>query len=153
MRPWIVLVAVTLIWWPATGCDWHSEGGLVPLTLSSSALKEGAAIPARFTCDGENVPPPIQWDGKPASAQSLVLILDDPDAPGGVFTHWMVYDILLAGADSGHISSPMAREGKNDFGKTGYGGPCPPRGHGAHRYFFTLSALDVASIGLPAGAT
>jgi len=128
-------------------------GGPMPLTLSSSAFTEGATIPSRFTCDGENVPPPLQWSGKPASGQSLVLIMDDPDAPGGVFTHWVAYDLPAGQADSGPISAGSGREGKNDFRKTGYGGPCPPRGHGAHRYFFTLSALDIASLGLPAGVT
>ncbi len=125
----------------------------MPFALSSSAFTEGATIPARYTCDGENVPPPLQWDGKPARAQSLVLILDDPDAPGGVFTHWVVYDLPAGNADSGHISSGTEHAGRNDFGKTGYGGPCPPRGHGVHRYFFTLSALDVASLELRAGAS
>jgi len=125
----------------------------MPLTLSSSAFSEGATIPSRYTCDGENLPPPIQWDGKPSSAQSLVLILDDPDAPGGVFTHWIVYDLAVANVNSGHISSGMAHEGKNDFGRSGYGGPCPPRGHGTHRYFFTLSALDIATLGLREGAS
>ncbi len=123
------------------------------LRLTSSAFTEGATIPSRYTCDGEDVPPPIQWDGKPASAKSLVFILDDPDAPGGVFTHWVVYDLPVADVDSGQISSGAAHEGKNDFGRTGYGGPCPPRGRGVHRYFFTLSALDMPSLGLRAGAS
>jgi Raf kinase inhibitor-like YbhB/YbcL family protein len=148
------LVAAGLISLPVAGsAERPAEGGAMPLILSSSGFTEGATIPPRFTCDGENVPPPIQWDGKPSSAKSLVLILDDPDAPGGVFTHWIVYDLPAADVDSGRIVSGMAHEGKNDFGRTGYGGPCPPRGHGAHRYFFTLSAVDVASLGLPAGAS
>ncbi len=133
------------------------EGGRrMPLALSSSAFNDAAPIPARFTCDGDNVPPPLQWDGKVANAKSQVLILDDPDAPGGVFTHWVIYDLPIdPAADSGHIAPGIghSREGRNDFSKTGYGGPCPPRGHGAHRYYFTLSALDIPSLGLPAGAT
>lgn len=129
------------------------KGGTVPLMLSSSAFNDGALIPVRYTCDGENVPPPLQWDGKPARAQSLVLILDDPDAPGGVFTHWVVYEVPITQADVGHLSDGMGYSGRNDFGKVGYGGPCPPRGHGAHRYDFSLSALDIASLGLPRGAT
>jgi Raf kinase inhibitor-like YbhB/YbcL family protein len=155
MRVLMLLVAAALIGLPeGRTLARESKGGVVPLTLSSSAFTDGATIPARYTCDGENVPPPLQWDGKPSSAQSLVLILDDPDAPGGVFTHWVAYDLPVGPtADSGHISKGMGRSGKNDFGKTGYGGPCPPRGHGAHRYYFTLSALDIAALGLPDGAS
>ncbi len=149
-----VLVAASLMSLPAGhAADRPAEGGGMALTLSSSAFTEGGNIPTRYTCDGENAAPPIQWDGKPANAQSFVLILDDPDAPGGVFTHWVVYDLPAAGADVGHISPGMAHEGKNDFGKTGYGGPCPPRGRGAHRYFFTLSALDIPALNLQAGAS
>lgn len=148
----IVGVALIVVVVAATGRG-ARRGGTVALTLSSSAFAEGATVPSRYTCDGENVPPPLQWDGKPASAQSLVLILDDPDAPVGVFTHWVVYEVPIAQADFGHLSDGMGYAGKNDFGKTGYGGPCPPRGHGAHRYFFTLSMLDVATLGLPKGAS
>ena len=124
------------------------------LTLSSSAFADGSAIPKRFTCDGENVSPPLSWTGAPDSARSFVLIVDDPDAPSGTFTHWVLYDIpggthaLAEGQKAGGVG----HSGRNDFAKTGYGGPCPPRGHGAHRYYFTLSALDIATLGLPDGA-
>ena len=152
-----VLVIAALIGLPVAASAGHpAKGGFVALTLSSSALKEGATIPARLTCDGENVPPPLQWEGRVANARSQVLILDDPDAPGGVFTHWVIYDLPVDGTvGSGHIERGIghSREGKNDFGKTGYGGPCPPRGHGVHRYVFTLSVLDIAGLGLPAGAS
>jgi Raf kinase inhibitor-like YbhB/YbcL family protein len=121
-------------------------------TLTSPEFADGDTIPARFSCDGENIAPPLSWDGAPA-AQSFVLIVEDPDAPGGVFTHWVLYDIpgsqrdLPAGlANVGALGTP----GMNDFSRVGYGGPCPPRGHGPHRYIFTLYALDVASLMIPA---
>ncbi len=124
------------------------------LNITSTAIKEGAAIPVQFTCDGENAPPPVAWSGVAPGVKSLVLIVDDPDAPGGVFTHWVLFDVPVAeNVGSGHIDPRAGRSGTNGFGKVGYGGPCPPRGHGAHRYFFTLSALDIASLGLQQGAT
>jgi hypothetical protein len=130
-----------------------SRGGMrMAFTLTSPEFADGDAIPVRFTCDGENSAPPLNWDGAPP-AQSFVLIVDDPDAPSGVFTHWVLYDIpgsqreLPAGlANVGALGTP----GMNDFSRVGYGGPCPPRGHGPHRYVFTLYALDVPSLMIPA---
>src|SRR5436305_713054 len=97
-------------------------------------------IPERFTCDGNNISPPLQIGNIPPAAKALVLILEDPDAPGGLFTHWLVWNLSArttsireGGVDSGMI-------GKNDFGQPGYGGPCPPSG--THRYIFRLFALD-----------
>jgi Raf kinase inhibitor-like YbhB/YbcL family protein len=113
-----------------------------PFTLTSSALAEGGSIPRRFTCDGEDVSPDITWSGAPEATQALVLIVTDPDARN--FVHWLAYD--LAGTPAGRLptaisTSPDAPpEGTNDFGKRGYGGPCPPSG--THHYRFTLSALD-----------
>jgi Raf kinase inhibitor-like YbhB/YbcL family protein len=114
----------------------------------ASDVHPGQAIPTRFTCDGQDVSPKLVWTGVPEGAQELALALDDPDAPGGTFTHWLVWGIdptstTLAGAGS-------APEGRNDFGKNGYGGPCPPRGQ-THHYVFRLLALD-ARVDLPAGA-
>ncbi|HEU5250307.1 MAG TPA: YbhB/YbcL family Raf kinase inhibitor-like protein [Thermoanaerobaculia bacterium] len=113
-------------------------------------------IPSQYTCDGRNVSPPLSWSGVPADAKNLALICDDPDAPAGVWVHWVVYD-LPASAKGLPEAVPLrdeisggGRQGKNDFRKTGYGGPCPPGG--THRYVFTLSALD-RPVGLPAGAT
>jgi Raf kinase inhibitor-like YbhB/YbcL family protein len=121
-------------------------------TLTSPEFANGDTIPAQFTCDGENIAPPLNWDGAPM-AQSFVLIVEDPDAPSGVFTHWVLYDIpgsqheLPAGlANVGALGTP----GMNDFSRVGYGGPCPPRGHGPHRYVFTLYALDTPSLMIPA---
>jgi len=127
----------------------------MPLTLSSSAFNNGSAIPRRFTCDGENLSPALTWSGAPESARSFVLIADDPDAPSGTFTHWVLYDVPgpTQSLAEGQKPGGAGLSGKNDFAKTGYGGPCPPRGHGTHRYTFTLSALDLASLGLPAGAS
>jgi Raf kinase inhibitor-like YbhB/YbcL family protein len=126
-------------------------GTMVDFTLTSAGFAEGAAIPAKYTCDGENSAPPLRWDGAP-HAQSFVLIVDDPDAPGGTFTHWVLYDIpgaqreLPEGLSNvGALGTP----GINDFSRVGYSGPCPPRGAGAHRYVFSLSALDIATLNLP----
>jgi Raf kinase inhibitor-like YbhB/YbcL family protein len=120
--------------------------------LTTPAFAAGDPIPARYTCDGENSAPPLHWDGAPV-AQSFVLIVEDPDAPGRTFTHWVLYDIPGSQRDLPEGLSnvgALGTPGMNDFSKVGYGGPCPPRGHGAHRYVFTLYALDVYSLMIPA---
>jgi Raf kinase inhibitor-like YbhB/YbcL family protein len=114
----------------------------------TSDVAEGEAIEVRFTCDGEEISPELAWEGVPEGTQELALALEDPDAPGATFTHWLVYGIdptvtMLAGAE-------MLSQGENDFGDTGYGGPCPPHGE-EHRYVFRLLALD-AQAGLEPGA-
>jgi Raf kinase inhibitor-like YbhB/YbcL family protein len=115
---------------------------------SDSQLAEGQAIDARFTCDGADVAPGLVWNGVPGDAKQLALAFEDPDAPGGTFTHWLVYKL---DPKTTHIpGAPRALEGENDFGRTGYGGPCPPEGH-EHQYVLRLLALD-ASVGLEAGA-
>jgi Raf kinase inhibitor-like YbhB/YbcL family protein len=117
------------------------------IQLTSPAFAEGSAIPAKYTCDGQDVSPPLKWSGAPQSAKSLALICDDPDAPGGTWVHWVLYNIL---ATIEELSEDVpttdnvlggARQGVNDFRRVGYGGPCPPRGN-PHRYFFKLYALD-----------
>lgn len=122
------------------------------ITVSSSAFKQGATIPVRYTCDGENRAPELSWSGAPPNTRSFALIVDDPDAPGGTFTHWVLFDLpaSIAGLPEGAPGIGIA--GANDFGNAGYGGPCPPRGGGAHRYMFTLYALDVPSLQLQQGA-
>jgi Raf kinase inhibitor-like YbhB/YbcL family protein len=129
-------------------------GGSAPQSFSliSTAFAEGQAIPAKYTCDGEDRSPPLRWDGAPA-AQSFALIVDDPDAPGGTFTHWVLYDIPAAQRElpEGLAAGALGVAGRTGFGKAGYGGPCPPPG-APHRYVFTLSALDVATLKLPANA-
>jgi len=108
--------------------------------LSSSAFAIGHPIPRRYSCAGEDISPPLEWRAVPANATSLALIVDDPDAPVRTFTHWLAWGINPD--DGGLAEGERARcEGRNDFREIGYRGPCPPRGHGAHRYFFRLYAL------------
>jgi Raf kinase inhibitor-like YbhB/YbcL family protein len=121
--------------------------------LSSPAFTAGGDIPSRFTCDGDDVPPPLTWTGAPADTQSFVLIMDDPDAPRGTFTHWVLFDIPATEQElrvdsKGEV---VGVSGKNSTGKPGYMGPCPPSG--THRYFFRLFALDVPTLGLRPGAS
>ncbi len=126
------------------------------LQIASTAFSEGGSIPAQYTCDGKDVSPPLSWSGVPAGAKSLALICDDPDAPAGVWVHWVIYNLpvpadgLPEGVPPRDKAEGGALQGKNDFRKTGYGGPCPPGG--THRYVFTLYALD-SPVPLPAGAT
>lgn len=121
-----------------------------PFALTSSAFSDGAGIPARYSCDGRNVSPPLAWSGVPAGTRALLLSVTDPDARG--FVHWLAWDLApglrgLAEGASGALPDG-AVEGRNDFGRTGWGGPCPPSG--THRYVFTLTALSVP-LGLPRG--
>jgi len=120
-------------------------------TLSSSAFEPGASIPENFTCDGENESPPLQWIHPPEGTRSFALIMDDPDAPNGTFTHWVLVNIP---ADTLQFERNQCSgvAGKNDFEADGYGGPCPPANHGEHRYYFKLYALDIDSLDVPAGA-
>jgi Raf kinase inhibitor-like YbhB/YbcL family protein len=111
--------------------------------LASSAFGHAQAIPRRHTCVGEDLSPPLRWTNLPEKALSLALIVDDPDAPGGVFTHWVAWG-LDPGAGGLGQGEAAPVEGRNDFGTSGYRGPCPPRGHGRHRYVFRLYALDAA---------
>jgi Raf kinase inhibitor-like YbhB/YbcL family protein len=112
------------------------------IALSSSGFDEGRLIPKQFTCDGENLPPPLQWSGIPGDAASLALILTDADAPGGTFVHWTMYGIdpEIDSLAPGELPEG-AEEGTNSFGDSGYGGPCPPEGNSPHRYVLTLYAL------------
>lgn len=109
--------------------------------LESSAFQNAQAIPSRHSCEGEDVSPPLRWTSVPEGTRSLALVLDDPDAPGGVFTHWVGWR-LEPGAGGLDEGEPAPSEGRNDFGTSGYRGPCPPPGHGRHRYAFRLYALD-----------
>ncbi len=124
------------------------EGFYMAMTLSSPAFPHHGRIPERYTCDGEDISPPLQWSGVPPAAKSLVLIVDDPDAPDPaapkmVWVHWVLYNLPvdIAGLPEGVAELPDATlEGINDWHRIGYGGPCPPVGE--HRYFFKLYALD-----------
>jgi Raf kinase inhibitor-like YbhB/YbcL family protein len=116
---------------------------LGPMKLISPDFSDGSSIPDRFTCDGENISPTLNVEEVPETAKSLVLIVDDPDAPGGTFTHWLIWNLTsdLAQIMAGNPPSG-AVQGTNDFGALRYGGPCPPSG--VHRYYFRLYAVDAA---------
>jgi Raf kinase inhibitor-like YbhB/YbcL family protein len=130
-------------------------GGLAAMDLTSSAFRDGGNIPAKYTCDGDGVSPPLAWTGVPPGAQALALIVDDPDAPSGVFTHWVVFGIpptvdrLAENASHGGMP-PGAKQGRNSTGKTGWFGPCPPSG--THHYVFRLYAVNVPFDDLKSGA-
>jgi Raf kinase inhibitor-like YbhB/YbcL family protein len=124
------------------------------ILLASDAFESGDRIPIRYTCDGDDISPPLRWSGIPAEAAELALLVEDPDAPRGTFVHW-----LLWGLDAQKISELAegsvpegSREGTNGMGRTGWGGPCPPPGDSPHRYIFTLFALD-KPLDLPEGAS
>jgi Raf kinase inhibitor-like YbhB/YbcL family protein len=140
----------------ATPAATAGEGRNMTLKLTSTAFVEGAAIPARHTCDGENLSPPLAWEGVPEGTKTLALVADDPDAPRGTWVHWVVYGIPAAtrtlpeNLPARETLDDGTRQGTNDFQKPGYGGPCPPSG--THRYYFKLYALDT-DLTLPPAAT
>ena len=135
-----VILAVSIALFAAGGAK---------MKVTSSAFQGGANIPSKFSCDGANRSPPLQISDVPSEAKSLVLIVDDPDAPSGLFTHWAVWNISPQTSTIAEGSVPRGVQGTNDFGKSGYGGPCPPSG--THRYYFKIFALDRA-LDLPFGA-
>lgn len=134
----------------------ETTGEAPPTRITSTAFEDGGAIPARFTCDGQNVSPPLNWTGAPAATKTFALVADDPDSPAGTWVHWVAYNLpattngLPANVPATETLEGGARQGTNDFSRLGYGGPCPPSG--AHRYFFKLYALD-AQLDLAPGAT
>lgn len=117
------------------------------LEVTSPAFSEGQPIPEKYSCDGNNVSPPLGWSIAPREAKSLAIICDDPDAPSGRFTHWIVYDLEPTLRKLSEGSAGGGKEGINSFGKPGYGGPCPPPNDDAHHYVFRVYALDIASLG------
>jgi Raf kinase inhibitor-like YbhB/YbcL family protein len=127
------------------------------IQITSTAFTEGKPIPKKYTCDAEDASPPLAWSGVPSEAKSLALIVDDPDAPVGTWVHWVLYNlppslnVLKEGLAKTPTLEGLGTQGTNDFRKTGYGGPCPPRGK-PHRYFFKLYALDT-SLSLQPGAS
>jgi len=156
--PHLLLIAV----FPA--CDSTPPAGTPPtsqpakeatvsakMTLKSPAFGPNEAIPRKYTGDGEDTSPPLSWSGAPAEAKQLALIVDDPDAPAKTWVHWVVWNIRAETKEipAGSVP-PGALQGRNDFGRPGWGGPCPPSG--THRYFFKLYALD-ALLPLPSGAS
>lgn len=140
---------------PSASATTRTAASGASLTLSSSRLQDGK-VPREFTCDGGDQSPPLAWTEPPAETRSLVLTVTDPDAPGGTFTHWVLYNLpakgnsLAANFPRQDQLADGTRQGRNDFARVGYGGPCPPHGS-THRYFFDLFALDTNLDG-PAGA-
>ncbi len=113
------------------------------ITIRSAAFSEGAPIPPTFSCDGDNVSPPLSWDGVPDDAVELALVVDDPDASGGTYVHWVLFGLgrSLTGLEEGEVPAG-ARQATNSAGDVGYKGPCPPGGDDPHRYRFTVYALQ-----------
>lgn len=121
--------------------------------LTSTAFADGTHIPAKYTCEGADISPPLAWSGAPAETHSFALLCDDPDAPAGTWHHWAMFDLpadttQLAEACPPETKDTAPRQAINDFKRPGYGGPCPPPGHGTHHYHFRLLALDVARLDL-----
>ena len=136
--------------------DLAADGEGQTMTVKSAAFEPGAEIPAAYTCEGENVSPPLTWEGAPSGTVTLALICDDPDAPMGTFSHWVICDMppetaaLPEAVPAGEQLAEGGRQGRNGFGDNGYGGPCPPSGE--HRYRWTVYALDTTLL-LDADAT
>lgn len=121
------------------------------LTLTSDAFQDGQPIPQVYSCDGANHSPALHWSDPPAGTKSFALVIDDPDAPGGTFRHWGVYDIPATARGIGE-GQHVGTEVQNDGGRPGYTGPCPPHGNGVHHYHFKLFALGVDKLDLSANA-
>jgi Raf kinase inhibitor-like YbhB/YbcL family protein len=148
---------ILLLALPAVLAFGQGNGGSMALQVTSTAFSAGEMIPKKFTCDGPDVSPQLAWNNPPAGTESFALIADDPDAPMGTWVHWVLYGLPASTRELAENVAKQeqlpsgARQGRNDFGKIGYGGPCPPPGK-PHRYFFKLYALD-AKTNLNAGAT
>jgi hypothetical protein len=149
---------------PKTGSTLYSRpdiqnegGGAMSFALQTKAFTPGGTIPKKYTCDGSDASPELLWSGAPSGTQAFALIVDDPDAPAGTWTHWIAWDIpasatkLAEGTPKDETLADGTRQGKNDFKRTGYNGPCPPPGK-PHRYFFKLYALG-AKLDVKAGAS
>lgn len=154
----------TLLWAGAAGCCLAGCGEREPapppapttgsaVHVTSRAFVDGAVIPGLFTCDGGDRSPALEWTGAPAGTRSFAVIVHDPDAPSGDFTHWVLFDIPGSAAGLKEGGGGAGTAGANDFGSSGYGGPCPPPGSGRHHYVFDLYALDVEHLGPRAGAS
>jgi Raf kinase inhibitor-like YbhB/YbcL family protein len=119
--------------------------------LSSPAFEDSGFIPQKFTCQGDNISPELNWSEAPGNTKSYALIMDDPDAPGGTFTHWVLFDIPVDQKQLAEGASPIGMGGNNSMNQTSYIGPCPPSG--IHRYYFHLYSLDLPSLNLKPGAS
>jgi Raf kinase inhibitor-like YbhB/YbcL family protein len=116
--------------------------------ITAKGFSEGSEIPKQFTCEGANHSPGLQWSGEPSGTKSFALIVSDPDAPAGVWYHWLLWNIPAHMHSLAEGNGSTGISGINDFGKHGYGGPCPPKGGGTHRYYFRLYALDAPVLDL-----
>jgi Raf kinase inhibitor-like YbhB/YbcL family protein len=146
-RPTAVVVAALSAWACACGGGEPVEGppprAPATMTVRSTAFADGGRIPRVYTCSGRGLAPPLRWSGVPRAARALALVMEDPDAPGGTFLHWVVIDLPPdVAALRGGTPPPPARALENSFGERGYGGPCPPEGDAPHRYVFRVYALD-----------
>jgi Raf kinase inhibitor-like YbhB/YbcL family protein len=150
-----ITILVFFVW--VAFCPGQKRGGDMSFQIASASFSPGANIPKKFTCDGPDSSPQLSWKDAPAQTQTFALIADDPDAPVGTWVHWVLYNLpatskeLPEGVEKQEQLSSGAVQGRNDFRKIGYGGPCPPRGN-PHRYYFKLYALD-SKLNLKAGAT
>jgi Raf kinase inhibitor-like YbhB/YbcL family protein len=153
---WGVLAVLLFAVAALTGCRGSLARGQT-MNLTSTSFQGGSRIPAKYTCNGAGVSPQLAWSAPPAGTMSFALIVTDPDAPDRTFVHWVLYDLPAAaqalpeGLPGVGQLTDGSRQGRNDFGDLGYGGPCPPPGS-PHHYIFTLYALD-AKLNLPVGAT
>jgi Raf kinase inhibitor-like YbhB/YbcL family protein len=145
-----VIISVVLLALAACQAATLDTSQAAKFKLSSPAFQDSGLIPQKFTCQGGNVSPELNWSEAPASTKSFALIVDDPDAPGGTFTHWVVFDLPADQKQLAEGIGPIGVGGNNGVNQTGYMGPCPPSG--SHRYYFRLYALDVPSLNLKAGA-
>ena len=151
MRHWKVLVLLLLTAQLPAAASGKEKSKMTTLTITSTAFANGAAIPARFTCDGNDANPPLAVGNVPTGTRSFALIADDPDAPGGTWVHWVLWNIPAQTREIPENAVPDgASQGKNSWGRNTYGGPCPP--NGTHRYFFKFYALD-ADLKLGASST
>jgi Raf kinase inhibitor-like YbhB/YbcL family protein len=148
-RTGVYVVAALLL----AGCGGEPKepdvSGPASITVTSTAFAEGDAVPRKFTCDGVNVSPPLAWSGVPSSAAAVALVVDDPDAPSGTFTHWVVLDLSASATGLEEAADPGGVQAKNSAGRASWYGPCPPGG--THHYRFTVYALSAAT-GLADGA-
>ncbi len=141
----LIIVVLTACQAPAV-----DTSNATPFKLSSPAFQDSGLISQKFTCQGNNVSPELDWSEAPANTKSFVLIAEDPDAPGGTFTHWVLFDIPADTKQLAEGASPIGVSGANGMSQAAYMGPCPP--NGIHRYYFRLYALDVPSLNLKTGA-
>jgi Raf kinase inhibitor-like YbhB/YbcL family protein len=132
---------------PTRGRTMAQSPTVTKMSLTSDAFKDGQEIPPEYTCDGAGHRPELHWSEPPEGTKSFALVVEDPDAPGGTFRHWGIFDIAASTRSIGGTQA-IGTEVRNDFGKKGYGGPCPPVGDGPHHYHFKLFALDTDRLGI-----